>query len=149
MPLEPGYYELFSGDFNASHPLRALVAGRELEDPHDLPNREVVARLLPPGDEISRWRVDKIGPELFTLTLNSDNAKILNGSLRLSRAPLPPFVWKIVPQNSAPHRPDVYSISVPERPDENWFVRGDLPVVELPVVIFDTRTPILFHRVHE
>jgi len=149
MPLEPGYYQLLSGDFNASDPHRVLVAGRE--DPRDPPNREILARLLLPGPERSLWHVERIGPELFTLTLNGENARILGGSLRLSPTHFPPFVWRIAPQNFAPPIPesDVYSISVPEKPYENWFVRGDDPVAEALVDIFEITTPILFRRVEE
>jgi len=142
MPLETGHYQLFSSEFGNLH--RVLVA-----DPEDSPNREVIAKRLPPGHEAHSWYIEKINDVLFTLAFNGQSAKIVNGQLRLTSLPGPHFVWEIISQNSAPPDPDVYGISVPEKPYENWFVRGGDPAVKVPVLIFDTRTPILFRRVHE
>ena len=57
---------------------------------------------------IVQWRVQQIGENAFTLSLDGRNATIFGGSLVLTDLRLSPFPWATDNVNTAPPLPNVF-----------------------------------------
>jgi len=150
MSLETGLYNISSVSYVTRPPVvRPLGPSRTHGDPH---GDEVV--VLPLGSPSPIWFIEKLANGNYLVNVDDLNARVLNGSLRLSREKLPPFEWTVL--RGAPSPPPIgtnnFGIIVPghPQPQQSWLIpstEGD-QAVEVPVKIGGVASSIFILAAH-
>jgi len=105
----------------------------------------------PLGTEPEVWQLKHFGDSKYTIMFKELDVRIVRHGVELCFPripPLPPFLWKIIPENTAPPLPaPLYKIFVADAPQENWFIDKHSSLAEVPVRIFDEASPIVIRSV--